>query len=37
VALMRFHVPFDNAAHVFMLGSEPGYLAIDHAGDEDPA
>lgn len=36
VALTRHHVPFDGSGHVFMLGSEPEGLAIEHAEDEEP-
>lgn len=34
--LVRFHVPFDNTSHLFMLGSEPEDLAIEHAEGEVP-
>jgi hypothetical protein len=34
--LVRFHVPFDAASHVLMLGGEPEALAVEHAEGEDP-
>jgi hypothetical protein len=34
--LVRFHVPFDAASHVLMLGGEPQALAVEHAEGEDP-
>ena len=34
--LVRFHVPFDGAGHILLLGSEPESLTAEHAEDEDP-
>lgn len=33
---VRFHVPFDTASYVVMLGGEPEALAVEHAEGEDP-
>jgi hypothetical protein len=36
VALVRHHVPLDNAAHVVMLGGEPEDVTAGRAEGKDP-